>query len=349
MRATEFLIAILALGLFAVFVWLAINFFSFGGERSPQETGSTTTSRGSGTSTYVSPSQSTISNPTTPAIDNTENQNTAQPVLRRGGGSISLPDLSLSPDNLTPVEINKNAINFVNREVEIFARQYDPSPYQGQIQFLERTSSLEKDDPADEYVTLVVTGASVPISVTDWQIFSFFKKEAHTFPYGIELLVPNEPSQIAPISVKQGDHIIVSSGFSPVSASFRTNKCIGYRQQFKDFTPSLKERCPDPQEELETYGRNISFTDVICLDFVDGVDTCEAPTNLPDDITRKCYDFVTDILTEGGCVDNHKIDRDFYGNELRVYLSSVRELWREEGDAIFLIDAERRLVDVFEY
>ena len=237
---------------------------------------------------------------------------------------------------------------FTNREIRFFAEKYDVSPYRGYVYFLNRTSSLRETNPSEEYFVISVSPNGGGISLTNWSVFNYTRKIAHRFGKMIDVFVPFERTRYSNLVTRANDRIIVLSGESPVGASFRVNKCMGYKEQFKEFTPSLKTNCPEPETELIN-DTSVSFTDVACYDLVERISECNSLTNIPTGITYECTNFIRDTLTEEGCARLHQNDPNFLTSEIRLFLDSKRPLWKDERDAIFLLDDRGRLVDVWEY
>ena len=260
-------------------------------------------------------------------------------------GVLNVQSPSLIPDESSVAGDS----GFLNKEVEIFAGRYPVSPFAGRVVFLDRNERLRATAPEREYVTLRVSDSVDLIDMTDWKLFSFSEKKAYRIPRGTQSVQKGRVTEIGILGVTGGDYVVISSGRSPLGVSFRSNKCLGYRQQFKNFYPPLKERCPDPETEIERNG--VSFTDITCHDYTRSLNRCETVLDFPSRIsfTPECKIFLKEFANEEGCVDIHKNDVDFFDNEVRFYLNSEEELWRSERDAIFLIDREGRLVDVLEF
>ncbi len=236
------------------------------------------------------------------------------------------------------------------RFVSAIESRYDKSPYAGYITFLERDTSIRKSDPNEEYVVLLVSRAlQSPVNITGWRLFDYTNRVSYKIPSGVDIVDPGRVYGLGNIVVGGGDRIIVVSGRSPIGDSFRVNKCLGYRQQFKDFSPSIKEVCEDP-ENILLANQDVPFTDDKCFDVVEDLDECEAVVDIPSGVSRACKSFLRDELTEEGCVKRDRNNPDFLLPEWRIFLDSRKELWEDKKrNAIYLIDNNNKLVAVFTY
>ena len=237
---------------------------------------------------------------------------------------------------------------FKNREIRFFAERYQESPYRGKVYFLARTLTFDAPTSAGEYFVLEVAPNGGGIPVTGWSVFNYTRKEAFHFPKAIDVFLPFVKVREDTIFTRPNDRLIVTTGSSPIGVSFRVNKCLGYKEQFKKFTPTLKTECPSPRSELLN-DLTVSFTEDTCYDFVDTIDRCESATKIPTKITGECATFIRNTFTEEGCVKLHRNDDDFLYNEVRLFLGERGTVWRSKSDALFLLDQNGKLVDVLEY
>ena len=154
------------------------------------------------------------------------------------------------------------------------------------------------------------------------------------------------------MAVGSNTTIYVITGHSPIGASFRTNTCTGYFEQFQDFEPRLKKDCPLPDKELAFYlDRKSGFIPSDkCIDYVEDLDQCTFNINsLPENIGGLCRDFILNELTYNGCIKIHKDDIEFYKNEWRLYLERDQELWKNTRERIRLLDENGLVIDVITY
>ena len=151
------------------------------------------------------------------------------------------------------------------------------------------------------------------------------------------------------IVLTPGERAIVISGQSPVGASFRENKCIGYFSTFQTFIPSLPQNCPVPSKELSSnYGADY-IRDAVCIDYVAKIPRCKVTLSPPTTISGVCQSFVIKYLNYNGCVDAHRSDSDFESTTWRVYLGRSKPLWRAKHELVKLLDAQGKTVDAFSY
>ena len=228
-------------------------------------------------------------------------------------------------------------------------RLYEPSEYAGYIAFLDRTSGIKSTRPEQEYFVLSVSqNLRETVEITDWKVFDRDKKISYKLPKGVKVLGTSGTQKGTPVKVSGGDVVIITSGRSPIGVSFRVNKCSGYRSQFKNFTPSIKTRCPDPIDEFLAHG-TVPYTDIVCYEVVDRLGTCTTITNIPSKVSNKCRDFLEQVVTERGCVNFHRNDPDFFLPEWRIFLNFKKELWKNENNVLYLLDGENKLVATLVY
>jgi hypothetical protein len=151
------------------------------------------------------------------------------------------------------------------------------------------------------------------------------------------------------IVLSPGERATVISGQSPIGASFRENKCIGYFSTFQKFSPTLPQNCPSPSDELASaYGTGY-IRDAACIDYVNKLSRCQVVLSPPVTISGACQSFVVKYLNYNGCVDAHKNDPDFLGNTWRIYLGRSSSMWRTKHELVKLLDVNGKTVDAFSY
>jgi hypothetical protein len=227
------------------------------------------------------------------------------------------------------------------------------SPYRGEVRF-DTNPTDPKESLADEESVTIENDGDGSVTITGWKLVS----SASTGTIGEGALVPvtGSVNATAPIELRPGEEAVIGSGRSPIGVSFRENMCTGYLDRYQSFNPPLKRACVSARTTFEDYvgddGRD-STND--CLSFLNSVGRCEDVTRFPkdsdgdDEVSRSCRDFVQEHLTYNGCVADYRGSRDFAGDQWRVYLGSYAGLWRDTHDAIILLDAQGRTVDVFQY
>lgn len=228
-------------------------------------------------------------------------------------------------------------------------KQYDASEYSGLIAFLDRSSPLKEKRAELEYFTLLASDSlEIPINITGWKVFDRNKRRSYPIPQGIRTFGDDATNISKNIRLDAGNIAIINTGRSPVSSSFRVNKCSGYRSQFKKFTPSVKTKCPKAIDELISNG-SVSYSDNICYEIVEKVRLCNAVTSIPTGISESCVDFLENRLNEDGCVEAHRNDPDFFTNEWRIFLGINEEIWANKSNVLYLIDDKNKLVATLVY
>ncbi len=224
-----------------------------------------------------------------------------------------------------------------------------PSPFRGVVR-LNRNVRNAGSEPKNEYIEITVPqNAGVPITISDWRLVSEASGSASIIPRGTETPVSGIVNAQENIVLSPGDRAIITSGVSPLGASFRENKCIGYFSSFQKFSPSLPQHCPTPSTELEDrYGPNYA-RDWACVDYTKTISRCQVMLTPPLGVSNACQSFLTTYLNYNGCLQAHKNDADFEGKTWRIYLGRTSPLWKTRNEIVKLLDANGKTVDAFSY
>lgn len=222
-----------------------------------------------------------------------------------------------------------------------------PSVYRGKVSLSASRSVLGQTDESLEYVTISVSGKE-NVNISGWRLVSTRTRASATIPNGVTLYKTGRVNQTSPIILSPGERAIVSTGRSPVGVSFKENSCIGYLEDPQDYTPRLSGSCPTPLSDFERFydGANKDYQQ--CRDTVSRLPRCETPSSRSG-MSSSCYDFVRDHLTYNSCTTFHANDRNFWGNNWRVYLGKSDDLWPERNDTLKLLDANGHTVAIFSY
>ncbi len=226
-----------------------------------------------------------------------------------------------------------------------------PSPYRGEVFLNNSVWGAGSSNPSKEYLILRVSSdAPRPVNISGWHLESATTGKEMTIPKGTE--VPNSGviNAVQPIIISPGDKAIISSGQSPIGASFRENVCTGYFAQYQSFHPSLPLICPTPESELKNfYGKQQYNKNVACIKKVQNIQRCTLVGTIPQGLTTSCTTFLTDYMNYNGCINVHKNDIGFLGSTWRVYLGRTNNMWRSNHEIVKLLDAQGKTVDMFSY
>jgi hypothetical protein len=238
---------------------------------------------------------------------------------------------------------------------ELYAKAKDPknfgspSPYRGLISF--GTYAAQASDPASEYIVLYADQRNTsPISLAGWSLQSAVTGARLAIPPAASVFVSGVLNSAAAVSLDPGASAIVTSGISPVGASFRENRCTGYLGEMQNFTPELNRTCPTAETELPITAQNIQLYGDACIDYVKNIPQCHYPGTDPAiAMPQACKDFLLNRLTYNGCQEAHRGQPGFFSGSWRLYLSASTQLWRDTHDVIRLLDDQGRTVDVLTY
>ena len=204
--------------------------------------------------------------------------------------------------------------------------------------------------PNNEYVQLSVAQNAAPVDISGWTLESEATGNAAVIPKGTETPHSGIVNAVQDIVLEPGETAIVESGQSPIGASFRENKCIGYFSQFQSFSPSLPQDCPSTLNELAAhYGDSYYVRDATCIDYVKTLNRCQAVLTPPTTVSGTCQSFLVKYLNYNGCVDAHENDADFLDSTWRIYLGRTTPLFRTQHEVVKLLDTQGRTVDAFAY
>jgi len=225
-----------------------------------------------------------------------------------------------------------------------------PSPYRGLVMLNRYVSGAGSTDPKNEYVEIrAAQDTRMPIDLSGWILVSEASGNALTIPKGTEVPTSGVVNASQSVMLSPGDRAIIASGQSPIGASFRENKCIGYFSTFQTFTPALPQNCPIPSDELASfYGANY-LRDPVCIDAVNKLSRCQVTLTPPAGASSACQSFIVKYLNYNGCVDAHKNDADFLGTTWRIYLGRTSSTWRSTHELVKLLDINGKTVDAFSY
>lgn len=224
------------------------------------------------------------------------------------------------------------------------------SPYADLVEL--STGQIRSTDPSSEYVVLKTNrDVAGRLTISDWRIESTVSLTGVTLGSASYLPFSGQINSESPVAVGPNTTIYIVTGRSPIGASFRSNRCTGYFEQFQDFSPSLQEECPFPEDELHSaVSRGDFVPNDSCIDFVDSIRRCQLTvSNIPTSVGNLCQSFILADLTYNGCVNLHKAEATFYKDEWRIYLDRDQELWKEKNDRIRLLDENGLVIDVLSY
>ncbi len=224
------------------------------------------------------------------------------------------------------------------------------SPYRGIVRMNHYVSSAGATDPKNEYVEIsVAQDARVPINLSGWRLQSDASGKTVAIPKGTELPIGGTINEAQDIVLVPGARAIIVSGRSPIGASFRENKCIGYFGTFQTFYPPLPQNCPAPSDELSSFYGPGYISDAACIEYVRTIPRCQVTLTPPANASGACQNFIVKYFNYNGCIDAHKNDAAFEGDTWRIYLGRTTSLWLARYEIVKLLDGNGKTVDAFSY
>jgi len=270
------------------------------------------------------------------------------PTLNITDALLIAGDDSIDPEyQLSLLEQEYDRLNSASADVRSFG---NPSPLTGSVSIVGDASGVRSESAQEEYLQIAANSKnSTSIDITGWSLESALSGTRIYLPPGASTFLMGVTNTIGALALDPGGLAIVSSAASPVGISFRENSCSGYLEQFQPFAPQLDSGCPSPSSILPLTEENLQRYGEPCFDVVNALRSCEFPQNLPETVYSSCRAYLTEKLSYNGCVDRERSRFSFKKNMWRVYLGSSNELWRNSHDAIRLLDAQGKTVDVFVY
>lgn len=225
-----------------------------------------------------------------------------------------------------------------------------PSPYRGIVRMNHYVSGAGSSDPGNEYLEIsVAQNAGVPVDLSEWTIKSGATGNSIIIPKGTEIPISGTVNEAEDIVLAPGTRAILISGPSPIGASFRENKCIGYFSTFQTFSPPLPQNCPVPSDELASFYGPGYISDNACIEYVRKLSRCQVTLTPPVSASGSCKSFLVQYLNYNGCVTAHRNDTDFEGDTWRIYLRRTSSMWRTKNELVKLLDVNGKTVDAFSY
>ena len=278
----------------------------------------------------------------------TASSNKLDSLFQINFGKITASSVSNSSESSKINSILYNHPEFWKRKISKIEKEFEKSPYYKKIEF-ENVSGARSKNASGEYLILKAKKSNRgKIRVDGWKVFEVDGGVSYLIPKAIERKLPVVVQKTHETLISPGNIIILSTGTSPIGYSFKIHKCLGYREQFKNFYPKIKASCPTPNEEL-LRDTSVSSEDYLCAAFVDRIRNCTATTRYPNELSSRCKKFIKDTFTEENCIKKHHQDPNFVGKEWRLFLRNKEEIWTNDHSILILLDQENRLVDYIQY
>ena len=241
----------------------------------------------------------------------------------------------------------ENEIEKLKKQIQIEEDKVTQSKYKDIVTLSTVTRST---NPSKEYITIrVKSTATTTIPVTGWVLKSLSTGTQVSIPKGTYLYFTGMLNVEENIFLTGGDTLYLVTGISPNGASFKTNKCSGYLDQFQTFTPYLRDECPRPKDENLSSIPNLVINDA-CFDYINSMPQCKIQTKpLPINWSYECTNFIYQKINYPNCVNTHKNDSDFYKKEWRVYLKRSSSIWKTKKETVVLYDNLGKIVDTIKY
>ena len=275
-----------------------------------------------------------------------DNSSYSSSAINQNNGDISISGNKEVSKNIKEIEEDiKKLEENINRKIEESKR----SPYYGKVR-ISNISGLYSDNPDQQYVYISTSlDKKETVNITGWYLKSEKTGYYTVIPKATLLPFPFTKAD-SNVILAYGDRAIVTKGFSPIGISFRTNKCTGFFEENRTFTPSLSLSCPLPKDEKMPIFSNIAERNDECLDVLEYIPRCSTRDSaflrdLPDTVPSSCKDYIATQINYNTCLANHFDDTDFPGDEYRLYLNKFGPLWRDRNEKINLHDRDGLIVD----
>lgn len=267
-----------------------------------------------------------------------------------GGGAVTLPGSSNGQSVSSGGSFSQGASNEPIPTFVGGSTFGEASTYRGLVLLSHSVSGAGSADPKNESLELRVSqNADVPVDLSGWTLESEASGSAVSIPKGTEVPANGIVNAAQDIVLSPGERAIFISGQSPIGASFRDNKCIGFFSTFQTFSPPLPQNCPVPSDELAAFYGPTYIRDGACIDYVNKLSRCQVVLSPPVILSGTCQSFLIQHLNYNGCVASHRSDADFEGDTWRIYLGRSNAMWRTTHELVKLLDNKGKTVDAFSY
>lgn len=268
-------------------------------------------------------------------------------VESKGYGSLNYNGVGSSIKSVYSAANTQTSVNSIQQKINDLKEKAVDSPAKGNVRIY--GGDVRSSDAKTEYLTLSISGKD-PIDITGWELVSTSTDETVRIPKGTKIGHVSDTGLLSNIVVSPGEQVILTTGRSPLSSSFKENSCGGYLAANFTFTPSISTyACPSPVDELRTYYTGDAEGYVYCKKYLETVYGCNALEDAPTRVPSSCSSFMNSELTYEGCVANHQNDSNFDGRTWRVYFEEKRDLWDDDHGTIYLLDKAGEVVDVYKY
>lgn len=241
----------------------------------------------------------------------------------------------------------KDELDKIEEEVSALEQAINASIYKDIVR-LKRGGASRTSADAEYVIVSLSSSAGTDVSITNWILESPMTGRRVRIGNGVKNFVSGSVNTELPIVLRPGEEASIASGRSPVGVSFRTNLCTGYLEQFQDFSPILPRECPLLEDHSGVQIGPFGFSDE-CLDYIDRVPRCQIVLDPPEGLGHQCYPFLNRENNYNECVNDHKNESDFLGDEWRVFLRQNGEIWKSKREVIKLFDQTGKLVDAITY
>ncbi len=247
------------------------------------------------------------------------------------------------PDSQNPPRITKKDLGEI-------------SPLSGTVSIIKDYSALGKDSTEPEYLYLVANiHNKKPVNISGMILQSMVTGNAAIIPQGAKLYTLGKVNPVADIFLNPGEAAIIYTNTSPLSVSFRENKCSGYLNALSDFNPKLPTLlCPKAKSIIPNTIENIKKYGDACMDVINSMPKCGYfLTDHPkyDKVSNECRTLLANELTYNACVARFADNKNFFfkGGKWRIYLERNGTLWKNKYEVIKLMDKDGKTVFVMSY
>lgn len=238
----------------------------------------------------------------------------------------------------------ENQVRNLERQAADLRAFGEASPLRGSVTV--SAGNVSSEDPDTEYITINVVGTA-PVDITGWRLVSGASGDSTRIPSGASLPRSGRINDTGRIVLNPGEQAVVVTGESPLGVSFKENMCTGYLAHRQDYTPALSQQCPAASIEFDRYFTGNTLRDDACYYRMQATPICTPPDD--EGLSSRCRDLIDEHLTYNGCVATHQHSTYFPGRTWRIYLEKRSEMWKSTRDAIKLLDAQGKTVDLYTY
>lgn len=221
------------------------------------------------------------------------------------------------------------------------------SPFFEKVRIASASAGSGDARPAEVRLYARLDTGDAPINITGWKIKS--NRSEFIMPQAVEIYQPSGAQTEKDIVLSTNNYVNIYSNTSANGKNFRINKCLGYLENYYNFTPALSQNCP------AVYRTRYEVTHLSgqCQTYLFSLGGCKPVDVLfynslrGNDEGNACRAFLNTVGTYGNCFEKYGQDKDFLANEWKIWVNI--NILDSQHDRVNLLDNNGLLVSDYVY